>query len=165
MVADRLTRPLLGHAFRSFLEDLGMHRREENAEEETTGASRASIAMALLTAGTMLPGVDAGEEEEESGSEFEAIWACGAILTTLGAIYLGQLTFASVRCCLRRWCVDGCASDEVSCWNPAFARCVAPGSNESVGTKDELFVPVFTETLNSGLQQRSMALVSLRTLW
>lgn len=130
MVADRLTRPLLGHAFRSFLEDLGMHRREENAEEETTGASRASIAMALLTAGTMLPGVDAGEEEEESGSEFEAIWACGAILTTLGAIYLGQLTFASVRCCLRRWCVDGCASDEVSCWNPAFARCVAPGSNE-----------------------------------
>lgn len=118
MVADRLTRPLLGHAFRSFLEDSGTHRREENAEEET------------LTAGTMLPGVDAGEEEEESESEFEAIWACGAILMTLGAIYLGQLTFASVRCCLRRWCVDGCASDEVSCWNPAFARCVAPGSNE-----------------------------------
>ena len=92
-VADGFTKPLYGQAFQSFVNDFGMPRRVEDLEEVVPGASGASIAMALMTARTMLSGVDA--REEESGFEFEAVWACGAVLMCLGAIYVGQLAFAS----------------------------------------------------------------------
>ena len=151
LVADGFTKPLYGQAFQSFVNDLGMPRRVEDLEEGVPGASRPSIAMALMTAGTMLSGVDAGEE---SGSEFEAVWACGAVLMCLGAIYVGQLAFASARCCLRRLCIEDRIEDEVSCWNRALVRRTASGSSDvwASGTSS------FSKSLQprSGWQQRSM---------
>ena len=100
LVADGLTKPLLGQAFAAFLTDLGMLRQRQDAEvQHDTGVSGAAI-MALMTGSVLLSGMDevGGEDEADSG----ITWICGAVLMALGAVYLGQTAFSGVRCCLRR---------------------------------------------------------------
>jgi hypothetical protein len=100
LVADGLTKPLLGQAFAAFLTDLGMLRQRQDVEvQHDTGVSGAAI-MALMTGSVLLSGMDevGGEDEADSG----ITWICGAVLMALGAVYLGQTAFSSVRCCLRR---------------------------------------------------------------
>ena len=99
LVADGLTKPLLGQAFYAFLNDLGMKRSGYGAADEG-GDGRGAAVAALMTGGFLLSGLDSVEDEREADSD--TFWVCGALLMTLGAIYVGQLTFKSVRCCLRR---------------------------------------------------------------
>ena len=98
LVADGLTKPLCGQAFGRFLEDLGLYNRDHQDEPMESGGRGAAIA-ALMTGGLLLSGLDA-EEEQEANSD--TLWVCGAMLMMLGAIYLGQLTFQGVQCCLKR---------------------------------------------------------------
>ena len=99
LVADGLTKPLLGQAFYAFLNDLGMKRSGYGAADEG-GDGRGAAVAALMTGGFLLSGLDSVEDEREADSDTH--WVGGALLMTLGAIYVGQLTFKSVRCCLRR---------------------------------------------------------------
>ena len=98
LVGDGLTKPLCGQAFFRFLDDLGIQRQGPDEPSESDG-SGAAIA-ALMTGGFLLSGMDSAEEEREADSD--TLWVCGAILTTLGAIYLGRLTFKCLLCHLRR---------------------------------------------------------------
>ena len=90
LVADGLTKPLLGQAFNAFLADLGM-KRSERAEPHPEGAGdQRGVAIATLMAGgLLLSGVDAAAEEEGEATS-NALWACGAILMALGTIYVGK---------------------------------------------------------------------------
>ena len=100
LVADGLTKPLLGQAFAAFLTDLGTLRQRQDAEvQHDTGVSGAAI-MALMTGSVLLSGMDEVGGEDEAGSGIT--WICGAVLMALGAVYLGQTAFSGVRCCLRR---------------------------------------------------------------
>ena len=88
LVADGLTKPLLGQAFAAFLRDLGMPRQHENEEGEETHSQSAAV-MAMIAGGLLLSGVDA-EEEITGDTTSEVIWTCGAVLMALGAIYAGK---------------------------------------------------------------------------
>ena len=97
LVADGLTKPLSGQAFYAFLIDLGMKRPARSHDDN--GGSHAAV-MAMLAGSLMLSGCESGEGGDEA--ESAALWVGGALLMAFGAIYVGQLTCNSVRCCLRR---------------------------------------------------------------
>eukprot|EP00435_Cladocopium_sp_Y103_P017368 s2125_g4.t1 len=117
LVADGLTKQLLGQAFDRFVSDLGLKR--STSSTSSTHASAAATApvestqntevdpsatvMALMTAGMLLSGADVAYEDE-ADTESQAIWACGAILMTLGTIYATKLAASGVKCCVRRLC-------------------------------------------------------------
>jgi len=98
LVADGLTKPLLGQSFMSFTRDLGM-RPQQREERDGGGYGTApQIAAVSLALGSMLlSGVDS--EEIGGEAEFGAIWACGATLMALGVIYAGQLTYGGIKSC------------------------------------------------------------------
>ena len=116
LVADGLTKPLLGQAFNAFLADLGM-KRSERAEPHPEGAGdQRGVAIATLMAGgLLLSGVDAAAEEEGEATS-NALWACGAILMALGTIYVGKLAHDGVKCCLRRLKATELGDDVGSSW-------------------------------------------------
>ena len=103
LVADGLTKPLHGQAFRAFIEELGMPNQtqpeQEHPQQEGGMPSHAAV-VAMMTGSLLLSGADAGEETGDD-TETNVIWACGAILMALGAFYASQLAFRGVRCCLR----------------------------------------------------------------
>ena len=99
LVADGLTKPLHGQAFQAFVADLGM--RGPKLESSDGGGNEREVAIATLMAGgLLLSGMDSMEEDNEAGSD--TLWVCGALLMALGTIYVGQLTFQGLRCCLKR---------------------------------------------------------------
>ena len=109
LVADGCTKPLNGQAFFRFLEDLGLKRglqaeevRGATSTDDEPGDDGRGAAILALTAGSLLlSGVD-GEYETEEDLDTSAIWATGAILMALGAIYAGQVIYGVASCCLRR---------------------------------------------------------------
>ena len=100
LVADGLTKPLLGQAFSSFLTDLGMRRERNEAEPQGDESSSAAVA-AMMVGSLLLSGMDAAEETD-GDADSATIWACGAVLMAFGAIYVGQLAVQTMQCCLRR---------------------------------------------------------------
>jgi len=102
LVADGMTKPLLGQAFYAFLVGLGMQRQGLHVEEgpQDTGVSNAAV-VAMMTGSLLLSGVDA-EENGEGGAESEIVWICGAVLMVLGAVQLGQFAFSCAKGCLKR---------------------------------------------------------------
>ena len=109
LVADGCTKPLNGQAFFGFLEDLGLKRGLQAEEVRGTTSTddgpkddgRGAAILALTTGSLLLSGVD-GEYETEEDLDTSAIWATGAILMALGAIYAGQVIYGVASCCLRR---------------------------------------------------------------
>ena len=100
LVADGLTKPLLGQAFLAFLRDLGMQgRRSEDGGGEEPGVTPQVAAVTLAVGSMLLSGVDSDEIGDEA--EFDAIWACGATLMALGAIYAGQITYSGLKSCAK----------------------------------------------------------------
>ena len=98
-MADGLTKPLHGQAFQAFVADLGM--RGPKPESSDGGGNEREVAIATLMAGgLLLSGMDSIEEDNEAGSD--TLWVCGALLMALGTIYVGQLAFQGLRCCLKR---------------------------------------------------------------
>ena len=100
LVADGLTKPLLGQAFSSFLTDLGMRRERNDVEPQGDESSSAAVA-AMMVGSLLLSGMDAAEETD-GDADSATIWACGAVLMAFGAIYVGQLAVRTMHCCLRR---------------------------------------------------------------
>ena len=109
LVADGLTKPLSGQAFFRFLQDLGMRRDESQMEPQTMemqqhgGGGGQIAAIRALVVGSMLVSQARGSELDESEDKsLDWVFATGAILVALGAVYAGQLLLDASRCCLRR---------------------------------------------------------------
>ena len=106
LVADGLTKPLLGQAFDRFLQDLGIEKPEPSEIPGTsaTGPNGTQITamMAMILGSTMISQAEAMKSENEENDHFEAIWVSGICLMLLGAIYVGQLVHRVSSCCLRR---------------------------------------------------------------
>ena len=98
LVADGLTKPLLGQSFMAFLQDLGMRSRS-NDEGDGGGVSPHVAAMTLAVGSMLLAGADSEEVDDEA--KFNAIWARGATLMALGASYAGQITYSGIRSCAK----------------------------------------------------------------
>ena len=83
----------------SFVRDLGMQTRRDGVEGEGSGTNPQIAAVALAVGGMLLSGVDSEEIGDET--EFGAVWACGATLMALGAIYAGQIAYGGIKSCTR----------------------------------------------------------------
>ena len=120
LVADGLTKPLLGQSFQNFLSDLGLKGEEASLKviemdrrqpllQEQNGADRrppqvhdqAAAARALL-AGSVLVRTAEAQGSPAEDSTVDALWICGLILIAIGAIWVGSAIYASMHCCLRR---------------------------------------------------------------
>ena len=125
LVADGLTRPLLGQAFRAFLSELRMERQAPQAQQDQPSGfdQKGAAVAAVMAGGLLLSGVDAAAAENGEATS-DAIWACGAILVALGTIYVGQLTYSGLKCCLRRLRATTSSSEVDSPW----ILCDASGS-------------------------------------
>jgi hypothetical protein len=82
----------------AFLQDLGMRSRS-NDEGDGGGVSPHVAAMTLAVGSMLLAGADSEEVDDEA--KFNAIWARGATLMALGAIYAGQITYSGIRSCAK----------------------------------------------------------------
>ena len=126
LVADGLTKQLLGQAFAKFVVDLGLKRsaeheslcavgggdrRLEGAETSSTSSSRANgnvasgdfaAVKAMVLGGTLLSMAEAAHQNETEEEDLTLLWVTGATLMALGAVYAGQLVHSASRCCLRR---------------------------------------------------------------
>ena len=109
LVADGLTKPLVGQAFFKFIEDLGLRKggtenpTTSTQSSSTTGAENGGVAMrALVLGGLLLSTVEAKDEYDDADEDYTIIWLTGAVLMAMGAIYTGQLLHSASRFCLRR---------------------------------------------------------------
>ena len=107
LVADGLTKPLLGQAFDRFLQDLGMIRPLKNhpaGDHESGAGGKVTAMMALILGSSMMTQAKAMEADDEPNDNFDAVWIGGICLMLLGTIYLGQMVHSLSACCLRRLC-------------------------------------------------------------
>eukprot|EP00435_Cladocopium_sp_Y103_P058584 s1434_g20.t1 len=132
LVADGLTKQLLGQAFTKFVEDLGLKKTatavepcgpssttaatissasslsataEMNPATATGGGSNGGFAAvkALILGSMMLSSsVEGATEEEDDQSDYTPAMVVGAILLALGAIQVGQVVHSAASYCLRR---------------------------------------------------------------
>ena len=122
LVADGLTKPLLGQSFHNFLCDLGLRvggasvralgaaeHRPPQLQEQNNGEGRRQPqvqdqagALRALAAGSMLVQLAEAQGEVEPESTFGLLWTCGIVLVIIGAIWVSKCACTSVRCCLRR---------------------------------------------------------------
>ena len=114
LVADGLTKPLLGVAFKRFLENLGMTQPFLQAEDPHVRAAQMRgirtpehvysggvAAMSLLLGQTLLTEAEA-LEIKGGRDEADPRWIAAVILVILGAIFAGKLAVQAGRCCVRR---------------------------------------------------------------
>ena len=114
LVADGLTKPLFGAAFKRFLENLGMSHLVLQAENPERRAARmnqlrtgehlhagVASAMSLLVGQAMLTEADALEIKGEQ-DEADPLWIAAIVLMILGAIYAGKLAVSTAKCCIKR---------------------------------------------------------------
>eukprot|EP00435_Cladocopium_sp_Y103_P059661 s601_g21.t1 len=116
LVADGLTKQLLGQSFERFREDLGLGKpiKKDEKVETTSTTMTSSTAIRVLTVGSVLvshakamSNATATEDEDLS-----SMWTVGIILMILGAIYAMQLLAKGVKCCVRRlWRASGSQSE------------------------------------------------------
>eukprot|EP00435_Cladocopium_sp_Y103_P021236 s2552_g5.t1 len=122
LVADGLTKPLLGQAFAKFVQDLGLKNGASGAvttqpdarsSAATGGVNNEAAIIAMLTGSLLLSGTDA-EEGVKNEAESDLFWICGAVLCAMGAIYSMQLACNGVQCCLKRLRRPVCCLEEDS---------------------------------------------------
>ena len=108
LVADGMTKPLVGQSFTGFQQDLGL-RSEVQVKRMVGGGQplqpqpqERQVALRALLAGGLL--VQAAEAHGGAGSDetFGNLWLCGLVLIVIGAIWVARTICASVHCCLRR---------------------------------------------------------------
>lgn len=115
LVADGLTKQLLGQSFDRFCEDLGLCKQlaDKPVEKEkavTTSTTMATgVAVKVLTVGSVLmQHAKAMSNATAVGDEdLTALWTTGIILMVMGAIYVMQLMAKGVHCCMRRLWASG----------------------------------------------------------
>ena len=153
LVADGLTKPLLGQSFK----DLGMGQnpgREHDPDEAVD--RRGAAVMALMAGSLLLSGADA-VYKDEGDTDSQVIWTCGAILMTSGAIYTGQLMVSGTKCCLKRlW--KSSSQDEDRHRDPNMDKESVDGASVKIqcsdGTKSRRSSTSVSIKLQSGLQHR-----------
>ena len=77
LVADGLTKPLHGQAFRAFIEELGMPNQtqpEQEHPQQEGGTSSHAAVVAMMTGSLLLSGADAGEETGDD-TETNVLWS------------------------------------------------------------------------------------------
>ena len=118
LVADGLTKPLMGQSFDRFLQDLGMARRRDGAQAELQSghgaAGQLTATLAVLIGSSLLSKAEAMsvEEIDLTPGDSDAVWLCGICLVMLGTVYACELLHSAVNCCIRRlWA----SSSKVAC--------------------------------------------------
>ena len=107
LVADGMTKPLLGQSFAGFLGDLGLKAPEVKIQKLTQGQNpppvpdRHLAVRAMVAGGAMVRAAEA-QGSEGPDSTFGILWTCGLVLVLIGAIWVSKTAFLSLRCCLRR---------------------------------------------------------------
>ena len=114
LVADGLTKPVLGAAFKRFLENLGMNLPFLQAEDAEVRAAQlqslrtsqhvhsgAASALSFLLGQALLTEAEALEVQGER-DEADPLWIAAVVLMILGAIYAGKLAVQAGQCCLQR---------------------------------------------------------------
>ena len=114
LVADGLTKPLLGAAFKRFLENLGMNLPFLQVEDDEVHATQlrslrtnqhvhsgAASALSFLLGQTLLTEGEALEIQGER-DEADPLWIAAVVLMILGAIFGGKLAVQAGQCCLQR---------------------------------------------------------------
>lgn len=116
LVADGLTKQLLGQSFERFREDLGL--RKKAVEKEKVGNSSTTMtsgaAIKILTVGSVLVGHAKAMSNATATEDvdFTLVWTAGIILMILGAIYAMQLVTKGIQCCVKRlWRASGSQFD------------------------------------------------------
>eukprot|EP00435_Cladocopium_sp_Y103_P033382 s1981_g8.t1 len=157
LVADGLTKPLLGQAFSRFLQNLGMRVEEEEIEHQPFEADSASLhgtpnqaAVRALRAGSILMSQSQAASEsavdEAVKEEFDGVLVAGTVLLTLGAVYAGQLAYGATKVCksfcLRRVrrCSEGSVAEELvrpQLWSQRDQNVVVISEDESNGAEGE----------------------------
>jgi len=111
LVADGLTKQLNGQAFFRFVEDLGIKKAtstksvgpQPDHARDQHGRGDAQTAMKAIMVGSLLmSSAKAMEEEDTEKDDMTPIFATGAVLMALGAVYAGQLIYKVSQCCLKR---------------------------------------------------------------
>lgn len=100
LVADGLTKPVLGQSFKAFMADFGMAMHCDQESSASEGVDQRSAAVMALMAGSLLLSGTDSVYEDDGDTNSQAIWACGAILMAVGAIYTGHLMVSGATCCL-----------------------------------------------------------------
>ena len=113
LVADGLTKHLLGQAFARFVEDLGLKRMNLETPSQSMPSSSSTTnggdgGAAMMVLGSMLLSTAEASkkvnktEEDQVDDDFSLIWTAGLILMTLGAIYTAQMLQCATKFCIRK---------------------------------------------------------------
>ena len=106
LVADGMTKPLMGQAYERFLQDLGIHRPElaKSSSNGSPGLQQGAAAASLqvLVGATLLNQAQASNDDDNIESEGDGLWICGILLMVLGAVQAGQVLHSAATGCLRR---------------------------------------------------------------
>ena len=104
LVADGLTKPLMGQAFDRFLQDLGMVRVTPSKREDTgghgLGVPQVKAMVMMLIGCSLITQAEAAPPDEREDINLD--WLGALALMVLGAIYVGQIGQAMIGACLRR---------------------------------------------------------------
>ena len=106
LVADGMTKPLMGQSFEGFQRDLGMKSGPQ--VKSLIGSSLPpqaqdhQVALRALLVGGLLVQAAEAQGEQDMDTAFGRLWLCGLMLVVIGAIWVVKTACTSVRCCLRR---------------------------------------------------------------
>ena len=100
------------------MDDLGIKRTQQQKKEEffPSGGGHAQVgggdsvqaaAKAIVVGSLLLSSAKAMKQEGDESDDMTPIFATGAVLMALGAVYAGQLIYEASQCCLKRLRVAG----------------------------------------------------------
>lgn len=106
LVADGMTKPLMGQSFEGFQRDLGLKSGAQVKKmvggSQPLQAQDHQVALRALLAGGLLVRAAEAQGDQEADAAFGHLWLCGLVLVVIGAIWVAKLACTSVHCCLRR---------------------------------------------------------------
>ena len=107
LVADGMTKPLLGQSFAGFLGDLGLKPPEVKVASLKLGqnappAPDHQLAVRAIVAGSALVRAAEAGGSQDSDAVFGGLMLCGIVLVLIGAIWVAKAAVSSFGCCLHR---------------------------------------------------------------
>ena len=107
LVADGMTKPLLGQSFAGFFGDLGLKPPEVKVASLKLGQNAPPVpdhqlAVRAIVAGSALVRAAEAGGSQDSDAVFGSLMLCGIVLVLIGAIWVAKAALSSFGCCLRR---------------------------------------------------------------
>ena len=107
LVADGMTKPLLGQSFAGFFGDLGLKPPEVKVASLKLGQNAPPVpdhqlAVRAIVAGSALVRAAEAGGSQDSDAAFGSLMLCGIVLVLIGAIWVAKAAVSSFGCCLRR---------------------------------------------------------------